>query len=113
MAKKIIIVEPKTAEVPETIEETVIELTAEPEVVLTAEPEVVLPEAPQEFKIVLDEFLSTMPKAQVMKNAFESLCRNEKISGHKTLTEWKRLYQLFKSQPMSKTWTQWVNQGGN
>lgn len=111
MAKKILIAEKEPTEVtePVAIEETVIEPTPALEIVLP----VIEVTAQQEFKIVLDEFLSTMPKAQVMKNAFESLCRNEKISGHKTLTEWQRLFQLFKSQPMSKTWTQWVNQGGN
>lgn len=75
------------------------------------------PEAPvsetSEFPVTLDEFLGGVSQAQTeMKSAFSNLCKQEKINGHKTRSEWERLFGLFKTMPVSATWSEWAKGGG-
>lgn len=63
------------------------------------------------FPIMLDEFLNGISRAKTeMKAAFALLAKHEQITGPLQRSEWGRLFELFSSQPVNKTWREWVEQ---
>lgn len=63
-----------------------------------------------EFPVSLDEFIGSLPKAQIeSRRAFGDLMQKTE-RGKKPAAQWQRLYELFQGQPTDMPWAQWLSQ---
>jgi len=72
-----------------------------------------------EFPLTLDEFLSELPATRVeMKAGFRHVMQEENNSGVRLREDWQALLDLYKEQPSSMSWADWIKsqvnaKGGN